>query len=94
MNRYVKIREIDIVSGFSRWVSVEEICPPGGAIQSFEQSFSESTSWIINHNLGRRPTVTLLTQGGSEMVAEVLHVSPNQVVAYFASPIAGSVRCV
>lgn len=61
MSRYVKVREGSVGDGYTRWLDVEEVVVPGppgpaGAIESFEQSFSESTSWIVNHNLGRRPS--------------------------------------
>ncbi len=66
----------------------------GGSVSAFEQSFQESTSWTVNHNLGRKPVVALFTQGGAAMVAEVLHVNTNQFIVYHAAPTAGSVTCV
>lgn len=63
-------------------------------LTDFEQDFSESSSWVVNHNLGRKPIVTLLTVGGVEMIAEVIHTNTNQLTVYFASPIAGKARCV
>jgi hypothetical protein len=61
---------------------------PGGTNDPFEQLVA-AAEWIVNHNLGRRPAVTLLSTGGVEMVAEVLHVSLNQFRVYFDQPRAG-----
>lgn len=59
----------------------------------FEQSFAAASSWLVNHNLGRLPIVTLLRTGDAEIEAEVVHTSLNQFVVYFALPVAGRVRC-
>ena len=66
---------------------------PGGSAFEFEQA-SPSDTWIINHNLGYEPLVSVLTAGGEEVVAELLHVSDNQVRVLLASPLAGRARCV
>ena len=58
----------------------------------FTQSVAAST-WIINHNLGFKPTVSLYTQGNHEMEGDILHTSDNQVMVYFAAAIAGFARC-
>lgn len=67
--------------------------PAGSAGFDFEQA-SAAASWTINHNLGYRPGVELFTTGGMEMVAEVTHVSLNQVVVSFVTPTAGFARLV
>lgn len=65
--------------------------PPRGV---FEQEFpSPSYMWIVNHNLGRVPAVTLITLGGVEFDADVQHTSANQCVVYLLSPFAGAVIC-
>jgi hypothetical protein len=51
---------------------------------------SASTTWLINHNFGFRPLVTVLSPGGAEVGAEVEHVSVNQVRISFAEPRSGS----
>lgn len=81
---------IDPASGLQVAEEVAAIVPAN----SYEQTFSEATSWTVNHNLGRKPIVGLFSQGGAEIMAEVIHTNTNQCIAYFASPIAGGVRCV
>jgi hypothetical protein len=53
---------------------------------------SASDTWLINHNLGYNPAVELLTVGGNEFEADVLHTSVNQTIVYIAIPIAGKAR--
>ncbi len=54
---------------------------------------SPLATWTVNHNLGRKPLVAVLSVGGQEVIAEVLHASNNQVLISFASPAVGSARC-
>lgn len=53
-----------------------------------------STTWTINHNLGRRPITELYTVGGIEFEAEVVHTSINQTVVLLTTALAGSARLV
>ena len=48
--------------------------------------------WTVNHNLGMRPAVTILDSGGTEVEADVMHMSTNQLVIRFAIPLAGVAR--
>lgn len=54
---------------------------------------SPSDNWIINHNLGYRPAVSIYTPGGMLMLANVQHISENQARAYFDNPTAGYAVC-
>lgn len=70
--------------------------PPGptpGAVFEHPQP-SPSAEWIVNHNLGTRPSVTVLSPGGVEVGASVVHQSANQLRIYFAQPQSGSAHCV
>lgn len=66
---------------------------PAGNGFEFTQA-SPALTWIVNHNLGYNPVVTVLSVGGLMLDASVLHTSVNQVQITFLSPTAGSVRCV
>lgn len=50
-------------------------------------------AWVVNHNLGYVPNVTVLSVGGRKMEAEVLNNSVNQLTVYFDSPLTGQVVC-
>lgn len=64
----------------------------GAAPASYEQAFTSSATWIVNHNLGREPFLSVLTSGGVELLADIQHTSINQSIVYFASPQAGRIR--
>lgn len=67
--------------------------PAGGA--EFEQEFSSPLiQWLVNHNLGKRPVVSVMNTGGIEVIADIQHTSINQLVVNFSSAIAGRIRCV
>jgi hypothetical protein len=81
-------------------VSVVEVLIPGpqgpggsGSAFTFTQA-SAATTWTINHNLGVRPVVTVLSVGGMEVEAEVTHTSINQTVVNFVTATAGTARLV
>lgn len=78
-----------------RIVTVGTQGPPGasGAGFVFTQA-SPATEWVINHNLGFRPSVEIIDTGGNEVDAQVLHVSVNQARVYFNTATAGEARCV
>ena len=74
-----------------RLAGVMTIEVPGGVV-AFTQSFAAAVLWTVNHNLGRSPaSVRVLSPGNAEMVAEVVEISLNQIVVFFASPRAGRV---
>lgn len=69
--------------------------PAGGTANEYTHSQpTPSAVWVINHNLGRRVTVTPKTTGGAEFEAEVLEISLNQVQLLLAYPLAGTARCI
>lgn len=49
-----------------------------------------SALWIINHNLGYRPSVELRTPGGAVFAADILHISANQVQVLLVTVMAGT----
>lgn len=51
-----------------------------------------SATWTMNHNLGYRPSCTLLTTGGVEFEGTVTHTSVNQAVASFEAAVSGTAR--
>ena len=64
---------------------------PDGFAYIYNQS-SPSTNWIVNHNLGYRPTTELRNTGGVKIFAKIVHISYNQLQVLSDSPIAGQLR--
>lgn len=68
--------------------------PTSGVASSYAHAQEQpSTVWMINHNLGRWPSIQLTDTGGAVIDGEVVHVSTTQAVATFAVPVAGSALC-
>lgn len=69
--------------------------PSGGGSAGFNfTQDSPDTTWNINHNLGYRPSVELMSTGGLEMIGQVLHISVNQVQVSFNEAVSGFARLV
>lgn len=64
--------------------------PPGPGATTYDHiQFSSNAEWVVNHNLGRLVSVTVLNSGSVEVEAEVLQVSENQTRIYFNLPQTG-----
>jgi hypothetical protein len=50
-----------------------------------------TNTWTINHNLYKRPSVTVVDTSGNTMFADVQHVNDVQVKVLFSTPMTGSV---
>jgi hypothetical protein len=60
----------------------------GGATYIHTQA-SASSSWVINHGLSRRPSVTIVDSAGNVQIGEVLYTSDNSITVTFASAFGG-----
>lgn len=66
--------------------------PPGpGATTYNHDQVTPSAEWIVNHNLGRLVSVTVLSAGNVEVEAEIAQLSSNQLRVYFNQPQVGKV---
>ena len=55
---------------------------------------SASSSWNVNHNLGFKPILQIYDSGGNVVEAEILHISTNLAIVYFAFTMSGVARCI
>lgn len=60
-----------------------------GAVTFIHDQASPSSTWTINHNLGRRPSVTIVDSSGNVQIGEVLYNSDNQITVNFAAAFGG-----
>ncbi len=68
--------------------------PAGAAVSSYEHSQpSASDTWIINHNLGFKPSTLAYSVGGMMMWANVQHIDDNQAQIHFDGPVSGYAVC-
>ncbi len=97
----VEIPSGDLVAVGEQQISVVTVGqqgPPGAdgaAAASLAHVFVQatpSTLWIINHNLGFKPDVSVSDTTGSIVRAEVQNPSLNQTRIYFVLSLAGEAR--
>lgn len=48
-----------------------------------------SAEWIINHNLGKYPTATVVDSAGTEVVCEITHIDTNTCIITMKAPFKG-----
>lgn len=56
---------------------------------SYDQP-SPAATWTITHNLNFFPNVTVIDTGGTQIEAELVYPSRNELTITFTSPVAGS----
>jgi hypothetical protein len=67
----------------------------GGGLAAYVHTQSTpATTWTINHNLGRYPSVELFNSGMQEIDAEITHPSVNQTVVTLNPATAGLARLI
>ena len=91
------IRELETrIRGLQRLIAeVKAAMPvntPVGLVAYTHTQAVASSTWIINHNLGSRPIVELLSAGSMEFAGDIIHMSTNQVVCSFLSAVSGTAR--
>jgi hypothetical protein len=60
-----------------------------GSVTYTHSQASPSSTWTIFHNLGRRPSVTIVDSAGNVQIGEVLYNSDNQITVTFAASFGG-----
>lgn len=90
LNRLDTTAKTDLVAAINELAARSIVSSSGVAF--IHQQWVASAIWTINHNLGLRPTVSILDAGGNEVEADVLHMSANQLLIRFAIPVAGLAR--
>jgi hypothetical protein len=65
----------------------------GSSLPYIHVQSSPSTLWTVNHNLGYRPVIDVLSVGGIVVEANVTHVSDNQAQINFNAATGGSAIC-
>lgn len=52
-----------------------------------------SNEWVINHNLNKHCSVTIVDSANTEIIAEIEYISMNQCIARFAYSFSGKAFC-
>jgi hypothetical protein len=60
---------------------------------AFNQTVSSNT-WIINHNLGKYPTIAVTDSGGNVLIPDsIIYTSINSLTVTFTNPETGTIYC-
>src|SRR3954467_10942682 len=65
----------------------------GTGDKNYTQTFTDSSSVTVDHNLGKYPAITVIDTAGDEVIGDVDHVGLNQVVISFGAAFSGMVIC-
>tara|TARA_B100000902_G_C27179490_1_gene848177 strand:- start:163 stop:417 length:255 start_codon:yes stop_codon:yes gene_type:complete len=69
-----------------KWIGKEVMTAPIlGSITYVHVQSSSSDTWVITHDLGRFPSVTVIDSGGNVLTAAVTYNSENQLTITFLS---------
>ncbi len=50
---------------------------------------SPSASWLISHDLGGKPSVTIVDSAGTVVIGEIVYDSDTQITVNFTAPFSG-----
>jgi hypothetical protein len=53
------------------------------------QQFSPDTTWVVVHNLGKRPSVQTFDSSGDEVEGAIVHISDNELHVSFSADTGG-----
>lgn len=63
----------------------------GGADKAYvHDQIVPAATWAVTHNMGKRPSVTVVDSSGAEVVGAVLHVDDNHATLTFSAAFSGS----
>jgi hypothetical protein len=65
---------------------------PAGSISSISFTFEQQTNsdlWTINHNLGYRPSTSIIDYGNNNIEADIAHIDANTLTIAFATGTSG-----
>jgi hypothetical protein len=68
--------------------AIDELARIKGSFFEHEQQQASAT-WVITHNLGRLPSVTIIDSGDNIVIGDVLYLNNNQVEISFTGSFSG-----
>lgn len=72
----------------------ENVGQPKGNV-AYEESFTNSDTWVVNHSLGFNPAITCIINGYVALPEDIQYSIENmQATVTWSSPQTGAVRCV
>ena len=80
----------------SLWLNITPVTttlPVTGGVTFIDFIYTQSiasTTWVINHNLNRHPSVTIMDASNTIIVGDITNTSLNQLIINFSIPVSGS----
>ena len=59
----------------------------------YEQAFTNQSTVTVNHNLNKKPAITVIDSAGDECEGEVVHTNANTLTVSFSASFSGTVLC-
>jgi hypothetical protein len=63
--------------------------PPGSSVQYTHEQTVASSVWEINHDLDKKPSVTIVDSADSVVIGDVFYVSNGNIIVEFDAPFTG-----
>lgn len=67
--------------------------PGSGGDKTYEQSFTNQSSVTVTHNLGKRPSVTVINSAHDVVICPVNHINDYSLTVSFNGSFSGVVIC-
>lgn len=83
--------------GLSVTPSGQLVLGPTGGNSISKFSFAQATpalSWVIAHNMGTKPSITIVSESNEQMFGRITFPSLNSALIEFNSAVAGTAYCV
>lgn len=71
------------------WVNTGNVGSNFAAKTFVHQQIAASAEWVIEHNLGKKPSVTIVSSSGEVVLGKVVYMSDNALTIYFRAPFSG-----
>jgi hypothetical protein len=68
--------------------AIDELVNIKASFFEYEQQVPSAT-WVVTHNLGRLPSVTVIDSGDNIVIGDILFLNNNQVEISFTGSFAG-----
>lgn len=61
--------------------------------KTFIELFTNSSTVVVDHNLGKYPSVQIFDSAGDQVEGQITHNSIDQLTATFTSSFTGTITC-
>lgn len=64
-----------------------------GADKNYTSNFMPTDNLVVNHNLNKYPSVSVINTAGDEVIGNVTYLTLNSIIVSFSAPFGGRVTC-